>query len=71
MILAISYSSQRTFAIYNYGKIEWISPTKNIFIGYTDGKGFTYTNPFSNNGDSDNDPSLISFEIGNTGNEYD
>ena len=67
MILAISYSLQKTYVIYNYENVDWILATKNVFIGYSDANGFSYTNPYSNNGDVNNDPSLLMQNKGNTG----
>ena len=67
IVLALSYSSQKTYVIFNYEKVDWISASKNVFIGYSNGKGNAYTNPFSNNGDSNTDPSLIVKFKGNAG----
>ena len=67
MILALSYSQQKTFVIYNYGYINWASINKNVFIGYSNGNSIRVTNQFSNNGDSNGNPALIVSNKGNTG----
>ena len=67
LILALSYSKQKTFVIYNYRNINWNPINKNVFIGYSDGKNIQLTNKYSNNGDSNNNPALITSAFGNTG----
>ena len=67
LILALSYSKQKSYAIYNYGYINWATINKNVFIGYSNGQNIKLTNQFSNNGDSNNNPALIVNNKGNTG----
>lgn len=67
LIMALSYSQQKTYIIFNYGYINWVSTNKNVFIGYSNGNTIRVTNQFSNNGDSNGNPALITRFNGNTG----
>ncbi len=67
MVLAISYTQQRVFVIFNFEKLTWNTQDKNVFIGYFDGVSDSYQNPFSNIDNSAINSSDISTSPGNTG----
>lgn len=70
LILSLSFTQNRYYAIFNYDKIDWTSASsKNVFVGYTNGANLRITNRFSNNADSKSNPALIDNNRGNSGNK--
>lgn len=67
-MICISNLEKKAFSIFNYGNFNLkTSFTQNVFIGFTNGNGFSFTNRFSRNFESNGSPSHISTVLGNTG----
>jgi hypothetical protein len=67
-LILVTTDQRKSFVIFNYIHVNWTAEnSRNVFIGYSNGRNALFTNPFSSLGGSAGNPQIIDDVTGNTG----